>query len=233
MPAKLYPKYKVQKGLLPIPVENRDKIKKFFNDLDTATVERYIEDWTDLSPKGANDISNRWKFSYCTMNTAWERSCEQFETIRHTNGIIPKAMLMEKLAQSSGGMWESKSNGIHHFSLLWWKNRDIFTPTDNWQDWRNSLIDTLVNIGQAKISFAIEMTHPLTAQCLCLDRHMLRAFGWDDHGKSPTLSQYIHYEDYWLNQSDKHNIPPVISRNIYWDRIQQQQNSYYWAHVIK
>jgi hypothetical protein len=167
------------------------------------------------------------------MNTAWERSCEQYENIKDMQGLVPRSLLIDKMAETSGGMWESKSNGIFHFSLLWINERSVFTPASNWQDWRNSLIDMLPNIGQAKISFAIEMTHPLTAKCLCLDRHMLRAFGWHDHSKGPTLSQYIHYEDYWLNLSKQKNIPPVISRNIYWDRIQQQQNSYYWAYVLQ
>ena len=129
-------------------------------------------------------------------------------------------------------MWSIKANGIYHFQLEWATNKQLFKPTNDWQTWRNELVETLPGIGQAKVSFAIEMIHPTEAQCICLDRHMLKAFGWTQLDSQPELDQYMIYEDYWLKLSAEQGVPPVISRNIFWDRIQKQDSSLYWANSI-
>jgi len=129
-------------------------------------------------------------------------------------------------------MWGIKAKGIHHFQLEWATNNQLFQPTSDWQAWRNKLVKALPGIGPAKVSFAIEMIHPTEAQCICLDRHMLKAFGWTQLDSQPELEQYTLYENYWLHKSAERNIPPVISRNIFWDKIQQQNSSMYWANSI-
>jgi hypothetical protein len=152
--------------------------------------------------------------------------------IKDLHGITPTSHLKDLLSQSTGGMYNIKAKGIHHFQLNWVNKPDFFKPTYGWQAWRNDLVQTLPNIGYAKTSFAIEMNYPLQAQCLCLDRHMLKAFGWNIE-RTANQRQYEHYESYWLNKSKQLNIPPVISRNIFWDELQNQPNSLYWAHVLQ
>jgi hypothetical protein len=58
---------------------------------------------------------------------------------------------------------------------------------------------------------------------------MLKAFGWEDVNISPSEAQYHYYENYWIDISNEYKLSPVISRNLFWDKIQQQNSSLYWA----
>lgn len=116
-----------------------------------------------------------------------------------------------------------------HFQHTWNVEPDLFHPTNDWQAYRNKLVKQLPGIGYAKTSFAIEMLYPTEAQCLCLDRHMLKSFGFLDVDETVTENQYMKYESYWLETSNSFGVPPAISRNIWWDQIQKQPNSLYWA----
>ena len=215
-----------------IPRHAQKKITTFFSQLKNREVQKYKHDWERIRPKTNQEAINRWRFAYCTIHTPWERSCEQYNRIKNIYGTPERSTLQRLLSHSAGGMFKLKANGIHHFQLEWATNKQLFQPTNDWQAWRNKLIEALPGIGQAKVSFAIEMTHPTEAQCICLDRHMLKAFGWTQLDDQPDLKQYMLYENYWLNKSAERNVPPVISRNIFWDRIQKQNSSLYWAKSI-
>ena len=233
---KPYPNSKkIQAGqaIRSIPRGAKKEITNFFSTLTPKLINSYISDWSSLIPTTKQNQINRWRFAYCTVHTPWERSCDQFNQIKNIYGYIPIDRLRHLLSQSTGGMHTVKATGLCHFQLLWDMEPTLFKPTNDWQQWRNNLIPRLPNIGQAKISFAIEMIHPLKAQCLCLDRHMLKAFGWTHMDINPSLRQYTHYENYWLHISNQYNVPPVISRNIFWDKIQNQSDSTYWTHVLR
>ncbi len=215
-----------------IPRQTQKDITKFFSELQTREVNRYIQDWERIRPKTNQETINRWRFAYCTIHTPWERSCNQYNQVKGIYGKANLDSLERLLSRSTGGMWSIKANGIYHFQLEWATNKQLFEPTNDWQTWRNKLVEALPGIGQAKVSFAIEMIHPTEAECICLDRHMLKAFGWTQLDKQPELDQYMIYEDYWLKLSAERGVPPVISRNIFWDRIQKQDSSLYWAQSI-
>ncbi|MAT87222.1 MAG: hypothetical protein CL532_01545 [Aestuariivita sp.] len=127
-------------------------------------------------------------------------------------------------------MFEIKANALTHFQLTWNTEQNLFNkPQDNWQKHRDKLVNALPGIGYAKTSFALEMIYPNEAECLCLDRHMLKAFGFTDVNSTVSKEQYYHYENYWLDHAKAFRVPAVISRNIFWDQIQNQTNSLYWA----
>ena len=129
-------------------------------------------------------------------------------------------------------MYNIKAVGIDKLHELWDSN--IFVKQNNvqWQRFRNVIADNLPKLGLAKTSFALEMIYPLTAQVICIDRHMWKAFGWLDPDKSGSPAQYHYYENYWLMLSKAYNVRPVIARNIFWDQIQNQPNSLYWAKYL-
>ena len=77
----------------------------------------------------------------------------------------------------------------------------------------------------AKTSFAIEMISPLDAQIICIDRHMFKAFGWENVDDACSYEQYKYYEDYWIELSQSIDAPPAISRNLFWDKIQINQTA--------
>jgi len=165
------------------------------------------------------------------VHTSWLNSCEQFEDIRNIYDNISLQKLTEILSLGPGGMYEIKAIGIDKLHELW--ETDMFVKQDNqqWQKFRNTLVANLPKLGLAKTSFALEMIYPLKAKVICLDRHMWKAFGWDDPDRSGSPAQYHYFENYWLDLSEQYEIQPVIARNIFWDKIQNQPNSLYWANT--
>ena len=219
--------------IISVPRACRKRIESFFHDIDSKNLFRYLVDWQTIMPNNEQEELNRYRFAYCTVHTPWLRSCEQYDTIKRINPDTTYNTLMRMLKNTGGGMFSIKAEGITNLHQQWINNQSLFTPeTEDWQSWRDNLANKLKKLGLAKTSFAIEMVRPLDAQCICIDRHMFKAFGWENVDLSCSLAQYRYYEDYWLELSNNANIPPVISRNLFWDQIQQQDSSMYWANYI-
>lgn len=216
-----------------IPRQCRKRIETFFDTIDYDTVDRYKQDWQTIMPKNEQEHINRYRFAYCTVHTSWANSCDQYNAIKRTNADTTYGSLHRMLKNSAGGMYQIKAFGINNLQSMWTNNRKLFVPnTNNWQTWRTKLSNNLKKLGLAKTSFAIEMIRPLDAQIICIDRHMFKAFGWDNVDKPCTYNQYKYYEDYWCELSNSVGVAPVISRNMFWDKIQNQPDSMYWAKYL-
>ena len=219
--------------IISVPRGYRKRIETFFESIDPKDTNRYIQDWQNLVPRNDREHINRYRFAYCTVHTSWENSVDQYNVIKRTNTDTTYNTLLRMLKNSSGGMYQIKATGIDHLQSLWTNNRQLFSPqTDNWQSWRTKLSKNLKKLGLAKTSFAIEMIKPLDAQIICIDRHMFKAFGWENVDHACSYEQYKYYEDYWVDLSNSFKIPPVIARNLFWDKIQNQPDSLYWAKYL-
>lgn len=180
---------------------------------------------------------NRWRFAFCTVHTPWLRSCEQYLDIALQYTTIPQDQLETRLAKSKGGMYTIKAEGIANLHKLWDTSNifdiDGLSSRDEWRKARNRLTKQLIKLGPAKTSFAIEMLQPDKAKVICIDRHMFKAFGWTNVDRSASQKQYEYYENYWLDLCDYYKVEPAISRNLYWDIIQQKPSSMYWGNYLK
>lgn len=224
--------YRGGQGIVPIPRVHRKRITKFFASITPYTKARYINQWRDLRPRSDHEELNRFRFAYCTVHTSWLNSCIQYDAIRNLYDNVPLNTLSDILKDTPGGMYNIKAVGIDKLHELWDSNIFVKQNGVQWQRFRNVITDNLPKLGLAKTSFALEMIYPLTAQVICIDRHMWKAFGWLDPDKSGSPAQYHYYENYWLMLSKAYDVPPVIARNIYWDQIQNQPNSLYWAKYL-
>lgn len=219
--------------IISVPRACRKRIESFFASVDKNDTDRYIQDWQTITPRNDREHINRYRFAYCTVHTSWANSVDQYNAIKRTNADTTYNSLLRMLKNSQGGMYQIKATGIDHLQSLWTNNRQLFNPQpDNWQTWRTKLSNNLKKLGLAKTSFAIEMIRPLDAQIICIDRHMFKAFGWENVDQACSYDQYKYYEDYWNELSNHYDIPPVISRNMFWDQIQQQPDSMYWAKYL-
>lgn len=224
---------KTGQDIIPIPRACQKRIETWFDAIDYNDINRYNQDWQTIMPKTDHNALNRWQFAYCTVHTPWLRSCEQYDKIKHTTPATPYNKLLHMFKQTGGGMFNHKAEGVHNLHTHWTTNKKLFEPdTNNWQDWRDNLANSLKRLGLAKTSFAIEMVRPMDAQIICIDRHMFKAFGWENVDESCNPNQYRYYEDYWLELSKSAGVAPVISRNLFWDQIQQQNSSMYWANYL-
>lgn len=219
--------------IIKVPRTCRKRIETFFEGINPIDVKRYKSDWQTIMPKSDREHLNRYRFAYCTVHTSWANSCNQYNAVKKSEAKSTYNHLLQVLKNSQGGMYVIKATGINSLQSLWINHRKMFNPEpDKWQSWRNKLCKNLKKLGLAKTSFAIEMIRPMDAQIICIDRHMFKAFGWENVDKGASLEQYTYYEDYWNELSNSYDIPPVISRNMFWDKIQKQDSSMYWAKYL-
>ena len=234
-------KRKTGQAITKIPRACKKRIETFFHKLrdNPEKLERYLVDWgLDIKPRSEHGILNRWRFAFCTVHTPWLRSCEQYQDIQHAYENIDIDSLERKLSLSAGGMYAIKAEGIDNLHNLWRSTRELFdldelSSRTEWRAQRNKLTQKLDKLGMAKTSFALEMLEPLKAKVICIARPMFNAFGWENVDISSTNKQYEYYEDYWLDLSAEYGVPPVITRNLFWDVIQQKQSSMYWGEYLK
>ena len=132
---------------------------------------------------------------------------------------------------TNGGMQHRKAKLIKNICDT--KAYDSTPIDNNWIHWRDYHREQLWGIGNAKISFAAELIDPLNSTIICIDRHILHAFGQDKE-KAPPLDEYMEMEDIWLYLSKSIDISPVLARFIYWDcYIQNKSNSKYWSQILE
>ena len=106
---------------------------------------------------------------------------------------------------------------------------------ENWVQLRDRLMKSCKGIGIAKVSFTLELCYPHLAEVACLDTHMIQLYGLPlqkfDGGKGYQI--YRECEQDWIERSKAIGASPYITRCLYWDRKQKQDNSRYWSHVLE
>ena len=106
-----------------------------------------------------------------------------------------------------------------------WKEDD-----ESWTEWRDRLTKSILGLGKAKTSFALEMMYPVDAQVACMDTHLFKAYGLDQTKDS---KHYHQIEADWVERSNKRGLAPYMARCLYWDKNQNRKNSRYWSKVLE
>ena len=214
---------------MDIPKEKLRDLESFFAHIPQHTAEEYIGYWSDQIPTNSRQRWQKWIFAVSSIHTGWENNVAQYNALKDLNGSFTQSSIAEHLR--TGGMHNRKAKVIGQIC----DNRayDMLPASNNWETWRDYHRDKLWGIGNAKISFAAELINPIKSTIICIDRHILHAFGQDKE-KAPKLDEYLEMEDIWKYLSSKVNIPPALTRFIYWDcYIQNKSNSKYWSHVLE
>ena len=215
---------------MDIPENKIKNLEIFFENISTSKRNWYAEYWNKHTPNTSRQRWQKWLFAAASIHTGWENNVAQYEALKDIKGNISLKDIALRI--KSGGMQHRKAKLIKNIC----DNRayDILPKhTQDWDLWRDYHRETLWGIGNAKISFAGELIDPLNTKIICIDRHILDAFGQDKE-KAPTLDDYMLMEDIWLYLSESADIPPAISRFIYWDCfIQNKTNSKYWSSLLE
>lgn len=215
----------------PLSKTSKKRVRNFFESIQEHEVNTQIEYWQKKAPKTEQEVKNRWVFAYTSVHTSWDKNVVQYGLLKNQplNNIL---RITHQLILSRGGMQNQKAAGIFHFGISFNQNKKLFLDVPTClRGLRDDLAKQLIQINYAKVSFALEMCNPLTANVVCLDRHILGLYGHDKE-KAPGKILYHGMEDYWLRLSQERDVPPYIARCIYWDRAQNQNNSHYWAKIL-
>lgn len=196
--------------------------------------------WKNLIPLSSEEKFLRWIFAFLSIHTTWEANVTAFNNLKDLSWITDKVvdynLLLKILTESKVGLQNNRSKAITSFTEMYLDNPEKYDLSNKSITYRHQLINEINGIGITKISFVSEMHSPLRIDSyFCIDTHMLRFFSKSDI-KLKTKSgqkEYIELESYWHTQCKQYNIPSFIARSIYWNRIQKQSTSNYWAYCLK
>ncbi len=214
---------------MDIPKDKLHELEHFFKNIPYDTRRWYRIYWNHHTPTTQRQRWQKWLFAASSIHTGWENNVAQYKSLKDHKGKISLSEAATKL--KVGGMHNRKAKLIK--SICDSKAYDNLPEDSNWADWRDYHRENIWGIGNAKISFAAELIDPLNANIICIDRHILDAFGQHKE-KAPKLDDYLEMEDIWLYLSNNADIPPVLTRFIYWDcYVQNKSNSKYWSHILE
>jgi len=217
----------------------RNRADSFFQSFTMDKVEAYKNYWESVRPNNLDDIFRRYLFAYCSVHTTFQGNVKGYLAIKNFHEWIgDKETLRSKLHKSGVGLHNNRTNYIWDFKDKFWANPKnfYFTTKKGHVKKRDSILGKINGIGLAKISFALEMIHPNEARVLCGDIHQLRLYGMDDlkYNKSNSgISEYKKMESHWMINCGKLGVPSYIARSIYWDALQEKEDSRYWSFVLE
>jgi thermostable 8-oxoguanine DNA glycosylase len=221
------------KPLRPVRFPKNHTIEKFFQELDYAVVPEYKTYWRSITPENDSEVFQRWLFAFMSVHTSWQANIRGYEAIKDWWLWINKWEELHKIIDDSRvGMQNNRVRYISKFSHDFWKNPSAYKKTqdESWVSYRDRLQDSILGLGAAKTSFAIELCYPNTAKLTCLDTHMFQAYGLD---QTKDARQYRDIEQRWVDMCSMWAIPPYIARCLYWDTKQGYSSSSYWSRVFE
>lgn len=211
-------------------------VQSVFDNITQDEISRYTEYWNSIAPQNDGEIFQRWLFAYTSIHTTWEGNVRGYKAIKNfEDWIFDKNILLEKLTNSKVGMQNKRTEYIWNFSRLFFLNPKNFHKKldENWFEFRDRLVRLCGGIGLAKVSFTLEMCFPQESQVVCLDTHMIQLYGIELGRKKIDCPIYLSTEKDWLIRSISKNASPCITRAIFWDKKQKQNDSRYWSYVLE
>jgi thermostable 8-oxoguanine DNA glycosylase len=215
-----------------------EAVKSFFNKFPKDKVDGYCEYWDSITPTTHEEIFKRYLFAFCSVHTTFQGNIKGYQAIQNfEEWFHSKELLLEKLKNSGSGLYNNRSNYIWDFKNQFWNSTKdyYFTSKKCHLTKRDQIVDKINGLGMAKVSFALEMIHPNDARVLCGDIHQLRLYGLEDlkYNNKQGREAYKKMESNWVYHCSRNKVPSYIARSIYWDQIQEQENTRYWSFVFE
>ena len=217
----------------------RNRADEFFRAFPTQKIQAYKEYWESVRPQNHGDIFRRYLFSFMSVHTSWKGNVRGYEAIKnYDEWLDDKELLREKLKNSGVGLYNNRTKYLWAFKDQFWSNpKDFYLTTKKYHvKKRDEIVNKIMGLGMAKVSFALEMIHPNEARVLCGDVHQLRLYNMEHltYNKSKQgIQKYKRMEQHWSVNCGKLKVPSYVARCIYWDALQSKEDSRYWSYVLE
>lgn len=202
----------------------------------TDTIERYSTYWESVKPTTEEDILRRYLFAFTSVHTSWQGNINGYNAIKDLGWVDDKADLLNRLTVARCGMQNARTKYIWDFTQMFWNDpKRFYQVKTNFVDLRNELVPLINGIGIAKVSFSLEMIHPLEAEVTCGDTHHIQLYGLDiNNFKSKEgVKTYHKMESHWVALAKDKGMSPYVARCIMWDAKQKKDDSRYWSYVLE
>jgi thermostable 8-oxoguanine DNA glycosylase len=207
-------------------------VEEFFDGIRCEDVARYTDYWSSVAPSTEEDHFLRWVFAFMSVHTSWKSNVNGYNALKNwREWQNDQVALLNKLKHSGVGLHNNRAKFVSKFSEKFWANTSHYTTAPTaWRSHRDSLVKNTLGLGRAKVSFSLEMAHPLSAEVVCMDTHMFQAYSLDQVSDE---KHYEHIEAHWINMCNAYDVPCYIARCLYWDRKQNKEDSRYWSYVLE
>jgi hypothetical protein len=211
-----------------------EKIEEFINSISPDDIARYRKYWETITPKTPEAYYKRWLFAFLSVHTSWRANVRAYVNIDKEQKLTERERLMQLIVTSRVGLIKMRTEGMWRFRNDFWKDPAEYyqKPNESWSDFRDRVMNKCHGLGNAKSSFALELCYPNTCEVTCLDTHMLQLYGAKP-SPVPSPKKYKELEKHWVSKCLARNYPPFMVRNIYWDKVQEQENTRYWSYVFE
>jgi thermostable 8-oxoguanine DNA glycosylase len=225
-----------------IPVQNTTmdttKADLFFKSFPKDKVVSYKEYWESIRPNNNDEIFRRYLFSFMSVHTTWKSNVAGYNAIKNFGDWLDnKELLREKIKNSGCGLYNNRTKFIWDFKDKFWANpKNFYLTTKKYhvkkRDW---IVNNISGLGTAKVSFALEQSHPNECRVFCGDTHMLELYGMKTltYQSKKGLDLYKKMERHWSVNCGKIGVPAYIARSIFWDAKQNKSDSRYWSYVFE
>ena len=215
------------------PSLNTTKVDRFFNSILDEEISEYSKYWDSVVPRNTSEVFQRWLFAFMSVHTSWRSNINGYLMIRNWWEWLNKPEELERrIVESGAGLHKNRTKFITAFAEHYWANLDFYKKADDesWVEFRDLLVDQVLGLGMAKVSFSLEMIYPSIAEVTCMDTHLFQLFGLD---QSKDSKQYHKMEQHWIEMCKMWNVSSYVARCIWWDRNQGYTDSRYWSFVLE
>jgi len=207
------------------------KVEKFFQSIKCREQDSYIQYWKSIQPETANDHFLRYIFAFMSVHTTYEANVTAYNKLKDSMWIGDEQELEKRLIESRVGLHNNRKKFLVKFTNEFWACPSRFIPSaSNTKVKRDELYPTILGLGIAKTSFAMEMMKPIENEAVCMDTHLFQLYG---------LSQNKHHklysaiEAHWNKMSKLFACPNYIARCLFWDKNQGEEDSRYWSYCLE
>lgn len=219
-------------------VMNTSKADEFFKNFPRDKVVGYKEYWESIRPNNHDEIFRRYLFSFMSVHTTWKSNVAGYNAIKNfSEWLDNKELLREKIKNSGCGLYNNRTKFIWDFKDKFWANpKNFYLTTKKYhvkkRDW---IVNNISGLGTAKVSFALEQSHPNECRVFCGDTHMLELYDMKTltYQSKKGLEIYKKMERHWSVNCGKIGVPAYIARSIFWDAKQNKTDSRYWSYVFE
>lgn len=225
------------------------KLNQLFGNITLKDVAQYRAYWETINPTDEYQIYLCWLYAMVTVNMSEKKSTPIFEDLADLSyRPLNQTDVRNVFVRHRAGMHNMAAEAISEFSMSYWANPGYFraAAAANAIE-RDRLLKKytdrgLKRIGFTKMSFLIELLYPLSANVVCIDRHVARWF--EVNAKKINRKSYIFLESHWLGLCQHYNVPSPLARHILWDKCQESlrtktqishdlESPDYWAAGLK
>lgn len=219
-------------------VMNTSKADEFFKNFPRNKVVSYKEYWESIRPNNHDEIFRRYLFAYMSVHTTWKSNVAGYNAIKNfSEWLDNKELLREKIKNSGCGLYNNRTKFIWDFKDKFWANpKNFYLTTKKYHvKKRDQIVNNISGLGTAKVSFALEQSHPNECRVFCGDTHMLELYGMKTltYQSKKGLDLYKKMERHWSVNCGKIGVPAYIARSIFWDAKQNKTDSRYWSYVFE